>query len=54
MVCIFLHTPKNFICEGFRLSNDFQRTGIDSHRVRLENLERLGQKSTKKLHWEDF
>ena len=44
----FLHTTKNFFHEGLRLLIRFQRFGIDSPRVRHENLERLGQKIDQK------
>ena len=47
MVDIFGHTRK-FFHEGFRLLIRIQRPGIDSHCVRLENLERLAQKIDQK------
>ena len=45
---LFFTPEKNFTREGLRLLIRFQRFGIDSPRVRHENLERLGQKIDQK------
>ena len=47
-LCDFFGTTKIFFWECFRTSNAFGRPGNYSHRVRLENLERLGQKIDQK------
>ena len=44
----FLQETKNFVRGGLRPSNALQWPGEDAHRVRHQDLERLGQKIVQK------